>query len=148
MKRIYLVLLAALLLPSLSYAGIPISEKTIVPVKKEVNSKQPKLKKEKKKNSFFKKITKKLRRDGETSKKSLFNWLSFGTGLAAFLAIIAGSIFVAVPMGIAAIVLGIIGLKKKQRMRGLGIAGIILGGVFFALVLLLVVILAVWLSNG
>ena len=147
MKKLILALIAVVLLPSLSYAGIPISEKSTSPITKEVSKDEPIFKK-KKKQSVFRTIVKKLKGDGEKSEKSLLNWLSFGTGLLAFISIIVGSIFVAIPMGIAAIVLGIIGLKKKQRMRGLGIAGIILGGTFIALVLLLVVVLAVWLSNG
>lgn len=146
MKKIIFILLACFLMPSLTYAGIPISEKSTAPVIEEVVKKDdPVVKKKKVKQSIFKKIVKKLKGDGETKKGSLFNWLSFGCGVLAFLGIIAGSIFVAIGMSVAAIVFGIIGLKKKQKMRGFGIAGLILGGGFFALVLLLVVILAAWL---
>lgn len=150
MKKLLLILLAIVALPLIAPAGIPISQKS-VPITKVEKTKGDKLSKIDKKKKvkipfLLKRLIKKFKKeqyvDEGTSGPSTMNWLSLTLAILALLATATGVVLAGIPLAIAAIVLGIIGVRKRRPLVGMGIAGIAIGGGLIFLWVLLVVLLA------
>ena len=149
MKKIIILLTALFILPSLSYAGFPINETNTEKTEKieKDNSfkkadKKVITKRKLKKLPFIKRMFKKMSGPESSGGSSTMNWLSFTLAVLALLTTAVGAGLIGIPLAIAAIILGIIGLKNDRPLRGLGIAGVALGGTIILLWLLLIVILA------
>ncbi len=76
-----------------------------------------------------------------TDRQALFNWLAFGCGILTIGTMMAGLFLPAIVLSIASVILGIVGLSRRERLRGLGIAGMALGGGFIILVILAIFLL-------
>ena len=148
MKKLILVLSILFVLPTLTYAAIPLTqEKTLIetvePGQKE-RVKTVTKKKDRKIVSLYKKLLKKIGVPEKGEGSGLLNGLSLGAAVLGIILLATGSAaaLASLPLAIAAVVLGILGLRKGRSLKGLGIAGIIIGGTVLFLFLLLVVILA------
>ena len=148
MKKIIILLSLVFFIPSVSFAAIPITD---APVAKkaliEKTTTPDEVVKDKKKSKkikrLYKKVLKKMgARDAGSGEGSLLNILSFVLAMLGLLLLVVGGGLFSVPLSIAAIILGVLGLKKGQGSRGLGIAGIAIGGGVLFLFLLLIVLLA------
>lgn len=144
MKKIIILFALAFLIPNLSFAGIPITD--VVVEKNKVEKKVLKsdedgkpTKHTKLVNRLYKKIQKKINRaDGNNGGPATLNWLAFVFSILGLLLLFVSG--VSILFLIAGLVLGIIGVKKKRPLQGLGIAAIAISGLFILLFLLAIVL--------
>jgi hypothetical protein len=148
LNKIFFLLAVFFSISFYSYAGFPIKDQVVeqkntVSEKSNTKSKKVEVKKQRKVSRFYKKLSKKIgfpadSDDEHYSDKSLLNILSFGASILTLAAIILGlGAIVAVPLSIAAVVLGFLGLHKRQRLEGLGITGLVLGGTILVLYIII-----------
>ena len=127
------------------HAAIPISEK--VDQKKETIEKPTVVKKPGVLHRLF-------ANNNPTDSDGLFNILSLVTSVLGTVALFLlpsmayGSTFIIVPiLFVAAIVLGIVGLSRKEKYKGMGIAGLSLSGGMILILALLVLFIAAIFSG-
>jgi len=146
MKKIIILLVLGFCIPNNSFAGIPITDVAIEkeqPVEQIVEPDEDGKQKRglQKINRLYKKLLKKV--DGETGKgPSTLNWLSFVLAILGLLLTFVGGGLLGLPMLIAALILGIVGVKKRRPLQGLGIAAIAISAtaiLIFALLIALVI---------
>ncbi len=144
MKKLIVLISLVFFIPCISFAAIPIKDIKVNSYKIEKDVVNPielteSHVKSRKIDRIFKKVFKKVEPEKRAkSDRNILNVLSFVSSALAIIALIVGGGLLTIPLSIAGVILGIIGLSKRQRLEGLGIAGVILGGGILILTVLLI----------
>jgi uncharacterized membrane protein len=150
-----------LFFPLLNEAAIPFQPKkaiSIQEVKKDVAKKKTfSTEKSIKKISFFKrqvlkKISRKFsKRGGNVEETPIFNILSIVLSFLGLTALVIapfvasmGLVYLSLIFGLSAVILGVVGLARREILSGLSVSGIVLGFLGFLIALVVVLIDNEW----